>query len=63
MQHESGAQWLSGRVLESVPRGRRFEPNRRHCAVSLCKTHLSLLSTGSTQEDPSDITENMLTGM
>ena len=23
------------------------------CAVSLSKTHLSLLSTGSTQEDPS----------
>ena len=30
-----GAQWLSGRVLDSRPRGRWFEPNRRHCAVVL----------------------------
>ena len=26
-----GAQWLSGRVLDSRPRGRGFEPHRRHC--------------------------------
>ena len=25
-----GAQWLSGRVLDSRPRGRGFEPHRRH---------------------------------
>ena len=43
-----GAQWLNGWVLDSRPRGCRFEP---HCVVSLSKTHLSLLSTGSTQED------------
>ena len=30
-----------------------FEPHWRHCVVSLSKTHLSLLSAGSTQEDPS----------
>ena len=30
-----GAQWLSGRVLDSRPRGRRFEPRRRHCVVVL----------------------------
>ena len=36
-----GAQLLSGRVLDSKPRGRGFEPHRRHCAVSLSKTHLS----------------------
>ena len=30
-----GAQWLSGRVLEC----RGFEPHRRHCVVSLSKTH------------------------
>ena len=30
-----GAQWLSGRVLESRPKGRGFEPHRRHCIVSL----------------------------
>ena len=30
-----GAQWLSGRVLDSRPRGRRFQPQRRHCVVVL----------------------------
>ena len=57
-----GAQWLSGRVLDSRPRGCGFEPHRRHCVVSLSKTHLSLLSTGSTQEDPSRLTETLLAG-
>ena len=33
------AQWLSGRVLDSRPRGRGFEPHQRHCLVSLSKTH------------------------
>ena len=32
-----GAQWLSGRVLDSRPKGRGFEPYRRHCVVSLSK--------------------------
>ena len=31
----SGAQWLSGRVLDSRPRGRGFEPHRPHCVVVL----------------------------
>ena len=30
-----GAQWLSGRVLDSRQRGRRFESHRRHCNVVL----------------------------
>ena len=30
-----GAQWLSGRVLDLRPRGRGFEPHRRHCIVVL----------------------------
>ena len=30
-----GAQWLSGRVLDSRPRGCRFEPHRCHCVVVL----------------------------
>ena len=29
--------WLSGRVLDSRPRGRGFEPHRRYCIVSLSK--------------------------
>ena len=44
-------QWLSGRVLDSIPRDRGLEPNQCHSVVSLSETHLSLLSTGSTQED------------
>ena len=34
-----GAQLLSGRVLDSRPRGRGFEPHWRHYVVPLCKTH------------------------
>ena len=30
-----GTQWLSGRVLDSRPRGRGFAPHRRHCVVVL----------------------------
>ena len=48
-----GAQWLSDRVLDSRPRGRGVEPHWRYCVVSFSKTHLSLLRTGSTPEDPS----------
>ena len=36
-----GAQWLNGSLLDSGPRGRGFEPQRRHCIVSLSKTHKS----------------------
>ena len=36
----SGAQWLSGRVVDSRPRGCRLEPHWHHCVVSLSKTHL-----------------------
>ena len=32
-----GAQWLDGRVLDSRPKGRGFEPHLRHCVVSLSK--------------------------
>ena len=30
-----GAQWLSGRVLDSRPKGPGFEPHRHHCVVVL----------------------------
>ena len=46
-----GTQLLSGRVLDSRPKVPRFKLLRRHCAVSFSKTQLSLLSTGSIQED------------
>ena len=32
---EMGAQWLSGRVLDSRPKGSGFEPHQRHCVVVL----------------------------
>ena len=32
-----GAQWLSGRVLDLRPKGRRFKSHRHHCVVSLSK--------------------------
>ena len=32
---ELGAQWLSGRVLDSRPKGRGLEPHQRHCVVVL----------------------------
>ena len=35
-----GAQWLSGRVLDSRPKGCWFEPHRCHCVVSLSRTRL-----------------------
>ena len=30
-----GGQWLSGKLHDSRPRGRRFEPRRLHCLVVL----------------------------
>ena len=46
-----GAQWLTGRVLDLRPRGRRFEPHRHHCVVVLEQD--TFILAGSTQEDPS----------
>ena len=34
-----GAQWFSGRVLDSRPKRRGFQPHQCHCVVSLNKTH------------------------
>ena len=52
-------------MLECLTQGRGaagFESHRCHWVVSLSKTHLSLLSAGSTQEIHPDITEKLLTG-
>ena len=50
-----GAQWLSGRVLDSRPKGHGFEPHLRHCIAVLGQDTfiLAYIYTGSTQEDPS----------
>ena len=47
------AQWLGGRLLDLRPRGHGLESHQHHCVVSLSKTQLSLLSTGSNQKYPS----------
>ena len=41
------------RVSSTLGMGSGFESHWHHFVVSLSKTHLFLLSTGSTQEDPS----------
>ena len=56
------AQWLSVRVLYSRPKGRGFEPHRRHCAVSLSKNinpSLVLVQPGKTRPF---VTEILLMG-
>ena len=54
-----GAQWLSGRVLDSRPKGRGFEP---HCVVSLSKNiNLSLVLVQPEKTRPI-ITERLLMG-
>ena len=57
-----GARWLSGRVLDSRPKGRGFEPHRRHCGVSLNKNiNPSLVLVQSRKTRPY-ITERLLMG-
>ena len=57
-----GAQWLSGRVLDSGPRGLKFESHRRHCVVSLSKNiNLSLVLVQPRKTCPF-ITERLLMG-
>ena len=59
---ELGAQWLSGRVLDSRPKGRGLEPHRRHCVVSLSKNiNLSLVLVQPRKTRPF-ITERILMG-
>ena len=59
---KQGAQWLSGRVLDSRPRGHGFEPHRRHCVVSLSKnTNPSLVLVQPRKTRPF-VTERLLMG-
>ena len=60
--YNSGAQWLSGRVLDSRPRGRRFEPHRRHCVVSLSKNINPSLVLVLPRKTGPFITERLLMG-
>ena len=47
---QNGSSWVE-RVLDLRPRCRRFGLYWRYCGLSLSKTHLALLSTGSTHKD------------
>ena len=57
-----GAQWLSGRVLDSRPKGRGFEPHRRHCVVSLSKNINPSLVLVHPRKTRPYITERLLMG-
>ena len=57
-----GAQWLSGRVLDSRPKGRGFEPHRRHCVVSLSKNINPSLVLVQPRKTCPFITERLLMG-
>ena len=55
-------QWLSGRVLDSRPKGRRFEPHWRHCVVSLSKNINPSLILFQPRKTCPFITERLLMG-
>ena len=57
-----GVQWLSGRVLNSRPRGRRLEPHLRHCFVSLSKNINPSLVLVQPRNTSPFITERLLIG-
>ena len=52
--------WLSGRVLDSRPRDRGFEPHRCHCVVSLSKNKNLSLVLVQPRKTPPFITERLL---
>ena len=60
--HVVGAQWLSGRVLDSRPRDHGFEPHRRHCVVSLSKNINSSLVLVQLRKTRPFVTERLLIG-
>ena len=57
-----GAKWLSGRVLDLRPRGRRFKPYRHHCIVSLSKNINPSLVLVQPRKTRPFITERLLMG-
>ena len=55
-----GAQWLSGRALDSRPKGCGFEHHQRHCVVSLSKNINPSLVLVQTRKTRPFITERLL---
>ena len=56
------SEWLSGRVFDSRPKGRGFEPHRRHCVVSLSKNINPSLVLVQPRKTRPFITERLLMG-
>ena len=54
--------WLSGRVLDSRPKGPGFEPQWRHCVVSLSKNINPSLVLVQPRKTRPFITERLLMG-
>ena len=57
-----GAQWLSGRALDSIPRGCRFKSHQLHCVVSLSKNFNPSLVLVQPRKTRPFITERLLMG-
>ena len=57
-----GAQWLSGKVLDSRPKGRGFEPRQRNYVVSLSKNINPSLVLVQPRKTCPYITERLLMG-
>ena len=57
-----GAQWLSGRVLDSRLKGQGFEPHGSHCVVSLSKNINPSLVLVQQKKTHPFITERLLMG-
>ena len=57
-----GAQWLNGRVLDSRPSSRGFEPHPHHCIVSLSKNINPSLVLVQPRKTHPFITERLLMG-
>ena len=57
-----GGQWLSGRVLDSRPKDRGFEPHRRHCVLSSSKNINPSLVLVQPRKICPFITERLLMG-
>ena len=59
---QTGAQLLSGRVLDSRRKGHGFEPHRRHCVMSLSKNINPSLVLVQPRKTCPFITERLLMG-
>ena len=57
-----GAQWLSGKVLDSRQKDRGVEPHRPHCVVSLSKNINPSLVVVQPRKTSPFITERLLMG-